>query len=86
MFNLGAVISLNEAENIVKIRDMFKPLVFDIPLQNHVHFQQMPVKDDIVLYMNLNDKIFKIVKIWQIKESSYTQEEIDTLRWCFLYF
>jgi len=69
MFGLASIISLNEANNIIKVRDLFSSVVYDIPLQNHIHFQSMPVENDIVLYLNMNnDKIFKIVKIWQITE------------------
>lgn len=68
MFRLAVILSVNEYENKVKIKDLYNSAVYDIDLSNHIHFQQMPIKDDIVLYMNLDNKIFKIVKIWQIKD------------------
>ena len=68
MFSLAEIRSINEADNNVKIRDMFSGAVYDVGLDNHIHFQSMPLVKDIVLYYNLDDKIFKIVKIWQIAD------------------
>jgi hypothetical protein len=70
MFRLGIIISINEADNIVKIKDLYNYSVYDIRLNNHIHFQSMPLAGDIVLYLNFTNKIFKIIKIWQIKEDN----------------
>jgi len=68
MFRLATIIAINEANNKIKIKDLYNFTVYDISLENHIHFQSMPLIGDIVLYLNLSDKIFKIVKIWQIKD------------------
>lgn len=66
MFSLAEIRSINEALNKIKIRDLYTGAVYDVDLNNHIHFQTMPLVKDIVLYYNYDDKIFKIVKIWQI--------------------
>lgn len=68
LFRMATIIGLNEAENKIIIRDFYNGAVYDIGLDNHMHFQSMPLEGDIVLYYNLDDKIFKIVKIWQIAD------------------
>jgi len=66
-FRMGEIRSVNEADNVVKVKDMYNNTIYDIPLDNHIHFQSMPVVGDICLFMNFDDKIQKIIKIWEIK-------------------
>lgn len=68
MPRLGVIRSVNGAANTIKVKDLYKLTLFDIKLDNHVHFQQMPVKGDVVLYFNYGRRVRKIVKIWQTKE------------------
>jgi hypothetical protein len=66
-FQIGEVIGLLESTNEVQIRDMYNKVVITIPLNNISAIQYMPLIGDIVLYINYSDKIYNIVKIWNIE-------------------
>lgn len=70
IFRIAAIIAINAANNVIKVKDMYDNSQHDIALDNHIHFQSMPVVNDMVLYLNYDNKIFQIVKIWQVKEDS----------------
>jgi len=80
IFRLGEIRSVNEADNIVKVKDLYNNSLYDIPLDNHVHFQAMPVVGDICLFLNYDDKIQKIVKIWEIKVDQLKRQKAFLLK------
>lgn len=79
-FSMADIISVNEAQNKIKIKDMFNNAVYDIPLSNHIHFQSMPMEKDICLYINIDNKVMKIVKIWQIGTNPNIRQGLYTLK------
>jgi hypothetical protein len=73
-FQIGEVIGLLESTNEVQIRDMYNKVVITIPLNNISAIQYMPVIGDIVLYINISDKIYNIVKIWNIEVNNLIRQ------------
>lgn len=62
---LAEIISLNEPENKVQIKDLYnRGAIFDVSLDNKVTWQEMPLVGNICVYMNIADKIVRIIKIW----------------------
>jgi hypothetical protein len=74
------IIGVNEAQNTIKIKDMYNNAVYDVPLSNHMHFQSMPVLKDICMYANIEDKGIKIVKIWEIRNDPNIRQGLYTLQ------
>jgi hypothetical protein len=74
MFQMGEVISLMESDNKIMIRDLYNKTITDLELNNIQQFQYMPVIGDIVLYFNIDDKIQKVVKIWNIKDTNFIRQ------------
>jgi hypothetical protein len=70
MLKLGRIASLNETQNIIKVQDIYDNSVVDIPLDNTVQWQLMPMVGDIVLYINLQDRIIKIIKVWNVQPNA----------------
>ena len=71
MLKMGKIVSLNETANSVKVLDIYDNALLDIQLDNTAQFQSMPVEGDIVLYINLDDKVIKIVKIWNVIPNAF---------------
>lgn len=80
MFKIGQIISINENENSAKIKDSYDASVIDIKIDNILQLQIMPIVGDVVLYINYDDKIIKIVKIWNIKSSNLLRQKDTPLR------
>jgi hypothetical protein len=74
------IIGVNEAQNIIKIKDMYNGAIYDVPLSNHMHFQSMPIEKDICMYANVDDKGIKIVKIWEIRNDPNIRQGLYTLK------
>lgn len=75
MFQLGEVVGLIESENAITVRDIFtKSVMQRVPLDNIRQIQYMPVIGDMVLIMNYEDKIMKVVKVWNIQKNNLIRE------------
>ena len=70
MLKLGQILSLNETNNTAKVKDIYDNSIIDIEIGNIIQLQIMPIVNDIVLYLNLQDKIFKIIKIWAVEPNA----------------
>lgn len=70
MFKMGQIISLNETTNSIKVRDIYDNAILDINLDNTIQWQAMPMVNDIVLYINLQDKLIKVVKVWNVQPNA----------------
>jgi len=80
MFKMGRIVSLNETQNVVKVQDIYDNSLVDIPLDNTVQWQIMPMINDVVLYINLQDRIMKIVKVWNVQPNALIRGENFPLR------
>lgn len=73
MFKMGLIVSLNETVNKIKVRDLFDNAILDIALDNTAQWQTMPVVGDVVLYVNFEDKIIKVVKVWSVNPNAFVR-------------
>jgi len=80
MLKMGEIISINETQNNIKVKDSYDASTVDIPLNNILQLQIMPIIGDIVLYLNMQDKIFQIIKVWSIKNSELLRQGETPLR------
>ena len=75
-FKMGEIISLNETNNTITVRDNYSQVIIpDLPLDNIRQEQIMPVIGDTVLYLRIDDRVFKVVKIWNVKTDGLIRRE-----------
>lgn len=80
MFKLGTILNVNETENTILVKDDYDATVVNIPLDNILQLQIMPLKGNTVLYYNIDDKIFKVVKIWELQNNPFIRQGEYPLR------
>lgn len=75
LFQMGEVTTVLSSKNEIQIRDLYNKSVLTIALNNIPQLQYMPVVGDIVLYINYEDKIYQIIKIWNIKSTNFVRQK-----------
>jgi len=79
-FGFAEILFVNEADNKIKVKDIYNNAVYDIPLNNHRHFQSQPMEHDIVMYTNIDDRNFKIVAIWETANDTNKRQGMFPLK------
>src|SRR5271157_2167859 len=75
MLQLGEIIGVTESRNVVTVKDIFTKSIFDsLPLDNIIQIQYQPVIGDIVLFINIDDKILKIIKVWNVTNNNLIRQ------------
>lgn len=74
-WQMGEVVELSQSTNEVQIRDIYNKVVLMLPLNNIPQFQYMPMIGDIILYINYDDKVYEVVKIWNIKSNNFIRQD-----------
>lgn len=80
LFKMGTILNVNETDNTILIKDNYDATVVSVPLDNILQLQIMPMKGNTVLYYNIDDKIFKVVKIWEIQNNPLIRQNDYPLR------
>jgi len=80
MFKMGTIIGVNETDNTILVKDNYDATVVTVPLDNILQLQIMPVVGNSVLYYNIDDKIFKAIKIWEIQNNPLIRQNEYPLR------